>query len=386
MEIKNNFLNLNKSKWKPTKLGDLALEILKRVNNPSELMYDRFVGLDNFVSEDIVIKNWETTKNLKSAAKEFKTGDILFARRNAYLRRASLVNFNGCCSGDAFVLRVNHKKIVPGFLAFLVNSNQLWDYAITNAAGTMSKRVKWRDLSEYELLLPPKNEQEKLIKLLWSINKVIDSEKKIEDNFKIVLLAYLKKIFSKNNKREYLIDLCVDQPKYGANTPASAFDENVRFLRITDIGQFGELKDKKVSAKIHNDNYLLEKGDFLLARTADTGRSYFYKEEDGKCTYAGYLIRFKLDNSKILPEYLYYFTQTQEFKNWIRETTRTGTLGNINAKEFSKLKIPVIKIGDQRKTILETSKLYNILKDINKKINLSKSLQKNLINQIFNAI
>lgn len=386
MEIKNNHLNLKKSNWKRIKLGDLAFEILTRVNNPSEFMYDRFVGLDNFVPGDIVIKNWESTKNLKSSAKEFKTGDVLFARRNAYLKRASLVNFNGCCSGDAFVLRENHEKIVPGFLAFLINSNQLWDYAISNAAGTMSKRVKWRDLSAYELLLPPKNEQKKLIELLWSINDMINSEKKIEDNFKIVLLAYLKKIFSKTSIRETLIDLCKDKPQYGANTPASVYDEDVRFLRITDIGQFGELKDKKVSAKMHNDDYLLEKGDFLLARTADTGRSYFYKQEDGRCTYAGYLIRFRLDTSKILPEYLYYFTQTQEFKNWIRETTRTGTLGNINAKEFSKLKIPIIKLDDQRKIISETSKLYNVLREINIKIHLSKSLQQNLINQIFNDI
>jgi type I restriction enzyme S subunit len=161
MLIKNNFLDLDKSNWELSKLGDLAIEILKRIDNPSESKNDRFVGLDNFVSGDISIKNWVTTKNLSSAAKEFKAGDVLFARRNPYLRRASVVNFNGCCSGDAFVLRENNEKIVPGFLSFIVNSSRLWDYAITNAAGTMSKRVKWRDLSKYELLLPPKNEQKK---------------------------------------------------------------------------------------------------------------------------------------------------------------------------------------------------------------------------------
>ena len=154
--MENKVLILDKSSWTLTKVGDLANDISKRVDNPGKSEYDRFVSLRNFVSGDIKIKTWETTENLASSAKAFQSGDILFARRNAYLRRASLVDFDGCCSGDAFVLRENHEKVAPGFLAFLMNSNALWDFANSNAAGTMSKRVKWRDLAEYEFLLPPK--------------------------------------------------------------------------------------------------------------------------------------------------------------------------------------------------------------------------------------
>lgn len=115
MQNNINTLKLDKSKWKLTKLGELADEISVRVDNPSKSKYDRFVGLEHFVSGDIKIKNWGTTENLVSSTKAFQKGDILFARRNAYLRRASLVEFDGCCSGDAFVFRENHDKVVPGF-------------------------------------------------------------------------------------------------------------------------------------------------------------------------------------------------------------------------------------------------------------------------------
>src|SRR5690606_14432225 len=64
------------------------------------------------------------------------------------------------------------------FLAFLMNSNALWDFANSNAAGTMSKRVKWRDLAEYEFLLPPKEQQAQLAKLLWAMDEVIEGELK----------------------------------------------------------------------------------------------------------------------------------------------------------------------------------------------------------------
>jgi len=381
--MENKVLNLDKSSWVLTKLGDLAKDISKRVDNPGESEYDRFVGLGNFVSGDIKIKTWETTENLASSAKAFQAGDILFARRNAYLRRASLVDFDGCCSGDAFVLRENHDKVVPGFLAFLMNSNALWDYANSNAAGTMSKRVKWPDLAEYEFLLPPKDQQARLAELLWNMDDVIESEKELSDKFQVILFSSLKEIFHKNTDTVKLIDLCLDKPKYGANSPAIEYDQETRYLRITDIGELGELNLEKVSAEKHEDKYLLKYGDFLLARSADPGRAYYYKEIDGRCTHAGYLIKFSLDMTKVLPEYLYYFTQTKGFKNWITQTTRTGTLSNINSQEFSRLLIPITSVEKQIEIVEEITGLYSQLRTIKSKLNSSLSLQKSLINQVF---
>ena len=40
-----------------------------------------------------------------------------------------------------------------------------------------------------------------------------------------------------------------------------------------------------------------------------------------------------------IPEYLYFYSQTKEFRIWINQTTRTGTISNINAQEFSNMKI-----------------------------------------------
>ena len=379
----NKVLNIDKSSWVLTKLGDLAKDISKRVDNPGESEYDKFVGLINFVSGDIKIKTWETTENLASSAKAFQAGDILFARRNAYLRRASLVDFDGCCSGDAFVLRETHNKVVAGCLAFLMNSNALWDYANSNAAGTMSKRVKWRDLAEYEFLLPPKDQQAQLAKLLWAIDDVIEKEEKMLEIFNNYWFSILKENFQNNTSRVPLIKLCSAPPKYGANSPSIDFDGEIRYLRITDIGDFGELNNDKVSANEHNDKYLLTYGDFLLARTADPGRSYYYKVKDGRCTHAGYLIKFRLDLEKILPEYLYFYSQTKEFKIWINQTTRTGTISNINAQEFSNMKVPFVDISIQKKSIENIISNYNKLKILKSKIKSSQSLQKSLINQIF---
>ena len=233
-------LTIDKSDWVLTRMGALTEEISQREENPSTSEYDRFVGLEHFVSGELKIKDWKPTDDLVSATKVFQSGDILFARRNAYLRRASMVEFDGVCSGDAFVLREDHEKIVPGFLAFIVNSNMLWDYANSNAAGTMSKRVKWRDLAEYEFLLPPIDQQAKIAELLWAIDDMVDKDKEVQQKTEKLFLSFSKNVFteSKGEKKE-LKD--ISEVIMGQSPPGKTYNENGDgFAFLQGNAEFGD--------------------------------------------------------------------------------------------------------------------------------------------------
>jgi type I restriction enzyme S subunit len=376
-----NFI-IDKSTWKPVKFGDVVIE-------PKEVCKDIFsegiehvVGLEHIETGDIHLRESETTEESTTFSKKFQKGDVLFGRRRAYLKKAALADFGGICSGDITVFRSN-KDLCPNLLPFIVSNDKFFDHAIKHSAGGLSPRVKFKDLSNYKFQLPPTVEQERLAELLWSMDDVIEKEKVVLENFRIFLQSSLKQIFQSNSKRTSLISLCLDAPKYGANSPSCEYDNNVRYIRITDIGDFGQLNAEKVSSLEHEDKYLLSYGDFLLARTADPGRSYYYKVDDGVCSYAGYLIKFKLDLNKIIPEYLYYYTQTLEFKSWINKTTRKGTISNINAAEFSKLKIPFVELTKQKDSIEKIKSIYKLLMQVDFKLKSSQSLQKSMINNIF---
>ena len=201
-------LKIDKSAWVTVTLGEVAFEVSDRINAPAESEYDRFVGLEHFVSGEVKIQEWESTRSLVSAAKAFRKGDVLFARRNAYLRRASMVDFDGCCSGDAYVLRENNEVIVPGLLPFIVNSNSLWDFANSNAAGTMSKRVKWKDLANYEFLLPPKDQQAEIAELLWALDESFEKHSRVLNYLRLTQVV---------NSRHFFDAL--------GNAPATSFGE-----------------------------------------------------------------------------------------------------------------------------------------------------------------
>lgn len=399
--MENKVLNLDKSSWILTKLGDLVKDISKRVDNPGESEYDRFVGLGNFVSGDIKIKTWETTENLASSAKAFQAGDILFARRNAYLRRASLVNFDGCCSGDAFVLRENHDKVVPGFLAFLLNSDTLWNYANSNAAGTMSKRVKWRDLAEYEFLLPPKGQQAKLAELLWAMDEVIERDnqhiRSIEKGKKSLFNQQVYTLSRKTDKyfgnREsnfpiYKLGDLLKEIQYGISESLSEEGE-VPILRMNNL-QKGklDLSDLKYYNPSNGelDKFILEKGDILFNRTNSfdlVGKVSLFNVE-GRFGFASYLIRLKSDSNRLDSRYLNFYLNTSLGLAKIRKYRTPGvSQSNINAQNLKNIPIPLPSITSQ-KELMDKIELFEKSEELCKiKVSLSKSLQKSLINQVF---
>ena len=174
-------MNLKKEIWSESTVEDVATEKSVRIDKPSESEYEKFVGLEHFESGELKIKRFGSTADLNSAMKLFSKGDLLFARRNAYLKRASIANFKGVCSGDAIVIEQND-KLVSEFLVLLFNSSNFWEYAISNAAGTMSKRVKWRDLAKFKFKLPPKDEQEKILSLFLTLEKQIEQTEEQEKN------------------------------------------------------------------------------------------------------------------------------------------------------------------------------------------------------------
>ena len=151
------------------KLSDIVVEINERENDPANSKYERFVGLEHYVTGDVIIRNYGSTEMLGSAMKVFRAGDVLVARRNVYLKRASMVDFDGLTSGDSIVLRAK-TSLLGRVLPFVLNTDEFWDYADKYSDGTMSKRLSPKVLMQYEFDLPDEDELEHFVEVLWAAN------------------------------------------------------------------------------------------------------------------------------------------------------------------------------------------------------------------------
>ena len=110
--------------------------------------------------------------------------------------------------------------------------------------------------------------------------------------------------------------------EYGLNASAIDFDGKNQYLRITDINDETHLFDKTNLTSPNVDieeaeKYKLSKGDILFARTgASVGKSYIYKESDGVCYYAGFLIRARIKPQYDV-EFVFQTTMTDEYNKYI---------------------------------------------------------------------
>lgn len=179
--------------------------------------------------------------------------------------------------------------------------------------------------------------------------------------------------------KEYrLEELTIGKGEYGIGASAVPFDSSkYTYLRITDINDDGTLNKQNLMSvdDINACNYILKKNDIVFARTGNsTGRSYFYDGSDGVLVYAGFLIKFSIDDNKVNPRILKYYTHSKPYFDWVHSFDTGGTRGNINAKTYGTMPIilPSRKIQD---------KIVSILKSFDDKIELNRRINENLEQQ-----
>lgn len=248
-----------------------------------------------------------------------------------------------------------------------------------------------------DIPVPSLPEQQRIVGILDADFKKIDelkanAEKNLQNAKNLFQAALKKELEPKDGWTTYTLqDICTDFGKYGMSLPSTSFN-GIRYLRITDITEWGDLNSDIVSANIDSieEKYILQDGDLLFARTGATvGKSLLYKDEFGPCSYAGYLIRYRPNRKKVLPKLLFYFTHSPEYYQWVLSTQRASTLPNISAKLYNSLSISLPSVDAQHQIITTLDVLHNKCKELQdnytKTIALCDDLKQALLRKAFNG-
>ena len=171
------------STWKKVKLSDVAEEYSVRIENPSQSEYDFYIGSDCIGQYDFRIHKRSDASTITSTQKGFKTGDYLLVRRSLYgsdfRERAPRADFDGVCSADILTIREKKDIIADGFLIYVLYQKSLWDFIVSNSNGGLTRRIKWKQLADYEFALPPYDVQVRISEKLWSAYRLKESYKKL---------------------------------------------------------------------------------------------------------------------------------------------------------------------------------------------------------------
>ncbi len=158
------------------KLGDVAIEH-KETCKGSKDGYP-IVGLEHLIPEEVTLTAWDEGSD-NTFTKMFRKGNVLFGRRRAYLKKAAVAPFDGICSGDITVIEAIPDRILPELLPFIIQNDDLFDFAVGKSAGSLFSRVKWEHLKNYEFELPDMDKQRELAELLWAMDATKKSYQKL---------------------------------------------------------------------------------------------------------------------------------------------------------------------------------------------------------------
>jgi type I restriction enzyme S subunit len=386
-------LKIDRTQWKKVKLGDVASEYSKRINNPSESEFNRFVGSSNINQWDFRVKSWESTDSVTSAMKLFEPNDYLLVRRSLYAsdfrERAPRAHFHGICSGDILTIKENPDKVIDGFLIGVLNSPALWNYVVANASGSITRRIKWRDLANYEFLLPPKDQQAQLAELLWAMDEVMERERVVLERVKLKIKATQKMLYNISNYHR------IQLKKYstilgGYAFPSKSFSNaGTPVIKIKNIVKGEILVDDDSNyvnlEDFNHEKYILYQGDILIAMTGATlGKIGIVQKK-----YDGALLNQRVGKFQfkegIDPWFMKGVLDSSYFLNELNKYIGEGAQGNISSEDISKTRVPNLNESEMIEFGEKFEVLYNLIKVLIEKNYTSKSLQKTLINQIFST-
>ena len=137
---------------------------------------------------------------------------------------------------------------------------------------------------------------------------------------------------------------------YGIGASSCKYEPSLpQYLRITDISDDSRISIPLPTSINVNDypeykDYFLNKNDIVFARTGNsTGRNYFYSGSLFKIVYAGFLIKFSIDPSKVNPRYVGYYCQSDSYWKQVKSLFTGSTRANANAQMYGELNIPILE-------------------------------------------
>ena len=333
-------------------LGEVAREYKATVKDAADLPV---VGLEHLIPGQVELTQWSEDAD-NTFTKGFKKGQILFGRRRAYLKKAALAPFDGICSGDITVIEAIPERIMPELLPFVIQNDSLFDYAVEKSAGSLSPRVKWEHLKNYEFELPEMEHQRALVDLLWAMTRTKKAYQELVKKTDELVKSQFIEIFGNEQKQMRLDELC---KHFGDGDWIESKDQSPEGIRLIQTGNVGngEYKDKGDKARYISEETFerlgcteVFAGDILISRLPDPiGRACIVPEMPKSITAVDCTIVRLRDC--MLPSFFVNFTKTPAYTSQIDSFTTGSTRKRVSRANLGSIMVPVPRIEEQKRFV-----------------------------------
>ncbi len=248
----------------------------------------------------------------------------------------------------------------PQFLLYFLKSDVGRQHINHRTVGAVRFQLRFGDLEQIEIPLPPPAEQERIVKLLDEAEALQRLRREADGRTDTLIAAVFREVFGdpSTNPKAWQVEqvgnlmlIC----EYGTSRKASETGQGIPILRMNNVRTDGslDLSDLKTVEldEAERAKFRLEEGDVLFNRTNSrelVGKTGLW---DGRfeAVAASYFIRVRFDPNREHPQHFTTFMNLPFMKLQLRKMAR-GAVGqaNINAQELKAIQLPVPPIELQR--------------------------------------
>lgn len=336
----------NREGWTKVRFGDVVQNANETESTPAEAGLERFIGLEHLEPGSLHIRRWGNIADGTTFTRRCRPGQVLFGKRRAYQRKVAVAEFDAVVSGDIYVLAPNDDRLLKGLLPFICLSERFFQYAVGTSAGSLSPRTNWSSLASFEFALPPLNQQQRIVEILWKLDEALQAEL----DLLLAALNYksstLEDQFSGSHSTKLrLADLCGSKGirigPFGSQLHAHEYvNEGIPVVMPanldTDEINLQDLKritpEKAEELSVHR----LEEGDVLLPRRGDLKkRGFVYPQQNGWICGTGTIrIRTEKSSNRRL---LFYSLSRSSVSAWLERNSVGTTMPNLNSAIVSNI-------------------------------------------------
>ena len=233
--------------------------------------------------------------------------------------------------------------------------------------------INTQKVGSIEIPVPPLPVQEEIVRVLDTFTELqaeLQAElqkRKQQYNYYLDNLLNFKNINRGGHQAEvrWMKMSEVASFTYGYTSKAQDLG-NVRYIRITDITDKGQLNPKNgkyVSLTEEVRPYLLKKGDLIMARTGATYGKTLYYNEDYPSAYASFLIKITL-NQLVDSKYYWHFTRSSIYWEQANRLVGGGAQPQFNTGAISQVIIPLPSLEEQNRIVSILDRFDTLTNDL----------------------
>ena len=351
------------------KLGDVARESrLKWTKSKQDIP---IVGLEHLIPDEIRFDAYDINTD-NTFSKRFVKGQVLFGRRRAYQRKAAVAEFDGICSGDITVIEAIEGKMVPELLPFIIQTPVFFDYANRGSAGSLSPRVKWEHLADYEFELPSLEEQKVLADKLWAAYRLKEGYKKLLVATDKMVKSQFIEMFGNSPQKE--LGELATFVNGSAFKPEEWSQEGLPIVRIQNLTQ-GDAPYNYYSGDTSK-KVCLNTGDILVSWSATLGVFTWSK---GPALLNQHIFKVVFDKLDIEQSFFIYTVKLALEK--MADKAHGSTMRHVVKKDFDSTKVSFPSMREQQRFVSIAEQADKSKFELRKSIDAIDQVIKSLINK-----